>query len=83
MGSSRRIEKCPQSGWGCMGGGATDHHLEDHHNPVQLYRSTITRLSYCSATAGPGVDDPEHDESTPAETKIVTIVLPSCIILRL
>ena len=37
MGSSRRIEKCPQSGWGCMGGGATDHHLEDHLNPVQLY----------------------------------------------
>ena len=34
-------------------------------------------------TAGPGSDDPEHDESTPAETKIVTIVLPSCIILRL
>ena len=23
MCSSRRIEKCPQSGWGCMGGGAT------------------------------------------------------------
>ena len=20
-----------------MGGGATDHHLEDHHYPVQLY----------------------------------------------
>ena len=38
MGSSRRIEKCPQSGWGCMGGGATDHHLEDHLYPVQLYR---------------------------------------------
>ena len=42
MGSSRRIEKCPQSGcpqsgWGCMGGGATDHHLEDHLHPVQLY----------------------------------------------
>ena len=37
MGSSRRIEKCPQSGWGCMGGGATDHDLEDHLNPVQLY----------------------------------------------
>jgi hypothetical protein len=40
MGSSRRIEKCPQSGWGCMGGGATDHHLEDHLNPVQLYHHT-------------------------------------------
>ena len=37
MGSSRRIEKCPQSGWGCMGGGATDHHLEGNHYPVQLY----------------------------------------------
>jgi hypothetical protein len=24
-------------------------------------------------TAGPGVDDPEHDESTPAETKISTV----------
>ena len=33
MCSSRRIEKCPQSGWGCMGGGATDHHLEDHLIP--------------------------------------------------
>jgi hypothetical protein len=37
MGSSRRIEKCPQSGWGCMGGGATDQCLEDHLHPVQLY----------------------------------------------
>ena len=37
MGSSRRIEKCPQSGWGCMGGGATDHHLEGNIHPVQLY----------------------------------------------
>jgi hypothetical protein len=34
-------------------------------------------------TAGPGKDDPELTESTPAETKIVTIVLPSCIILKL
>jgi hypothetical protein len=34
-------------------------------------------------TAGPGIDDPKHDGSTPAETKIVTIVLPSCIILKL
>ena len=34
-------------------------------------------------TAGPGSDDPELTESTPAETKIVTIVLPSCIILKL
>ena len=34
-------------------------------------------------TAGPGSDDPEHDESTPAETKIVTPVLPSRTILRL
>ena len=37
MCSSRRIEKCPQSGWGCMGGGATDHHLEGNLYPVQLY----------------------------------------------
>ena len=37
MGSSRGIEKCPQSGWGCMGGGATDHHLEGNPYPVQLY----------------------------------------------
>jgi hypothetical protein len=37
MGSSRRIEKYPQSGWGCMGGGATDHHLEGNLYPVQLY----------------------------------------------
>jgi hypothetical protein len=37
MGSSRGIEKCPQSGWGCMGGGATDHHLEGKDYPVQLY----------------------------------------------
>ena len=41
MGSSRRIEKCPQSGWGCMGGGATDHHLEDHHYSVQPYHRTV------------------------------------------
>ena len=39
MGSSRRIEKCPQSGWGCMGGGATDQCLEGHIHPVQLYNS--------------------------------------------
>jgi hypothetical protein len=44
MGSSRRIEKCPQSGWGCIGGGATDHHLEDHLNPVQLY--SLTNLNF-------------------------------------
>jgi hypothetical protein len=25
-------------------------------------------------TAGPGVDDPEHDESTPAETKISRVL---------
>ena len=37
MGSSRRIEKCPQSGWGCMGGGATDQCLEGNPYPVQLY----------------------------------------------
>jgi hypothetical protein len=36
-----------------------------------------------TSTAGPGKDDPELTESTPAETKIVTIVLPSCIILKL
>jgi hypothetical protein len=41
MGSSRRIEQRPQSGWGCMGGGATDHHLEGNHYPVQLYRRTV------------------------------------------
>jgi hypothetical protein len=35
--SSWRIEKCPRSGWGCMGGGATEHHLKDHLHPVQLY----------------------------------------------
>ena len=28
---------CPQSGWGCMGGGATDQCLEDHLHPVQQY----------------------------------------------
>jgi hypothetical protein len=37
MGLSRRIEKCPQSGWGCMGGGATDQCLEGQDYPVQLY----------------------------------------------
>ena len=37
MCSSRRIEKCPQSGWGCMGGGATDQCLEGNIHPVQLY----------------------------------------------
>jgi hypothetical protein len=37
MCSSRKIEKCPQSGWGCMGGGATEHHLEGQDYPVQLY----------------------------------------------
>jgi hypothetical protein len=42
MGSSRRIEKCPQSGWGCMGGGAMDQCLEGNHYPVQLYD-----VSYC------------------------------------
>jgi hypothetical protein len=36
-----------------------------------------------SFTAGPGSLFPELTESTPAETKIVTIVLPSCIILKL
>ena len=43
---------------------------------------TVPGTGY-SSTAGPGIDFPEHDESTPAETKKVTIVLPSCIILRL
>ena len=42
MGSSRRIEKCPQSGWGCMGGGATDHHLEGKDYQVQLYGNMNT-----------------------------------------
>ena len=29
-------------------------------------------VSYCTyGTAGPGLDDPKHDGSTPAETKIV------------
>ena len=42
MFSSRRIEKCPQSGWGCMGGGATDHHLEGNIHPVQLYHTVRT-----------------------------------------
>ena len=41
MGSSRRIEKCSQSGWGCMGGGATDQCLEGNHYPVQLYEHTV------------------------------------------
>jgi hypothetical protein len=41
MGSSRRIEKCPQSGWGCMGGGSTDQCLEGHIHPVQLYDAKI------------------------------------------
>ena len=50
MGSSRRIEKCPQSGWGCMGGGATDHHLEGNLNPVQLY-SPVHCTVYKSALA--------------------------------
>jgi hypothetical protein len=45
MGSSRRIEKCPQSGWGCMGGGATDHHLEGNHYPVQLYANITPKTS--------------------------------------
>jgi hypothetical protein len=40
MCSSRRIEKCPQSGWGCMGAGATDQCLEGHPYPVQLYGIT-------------------------------------------
>ena len=35
--SSRRIEICPQSDWGCMGGGATEGHLEGNHYPVQPY----------------------------------------------
>ena len=48
-----------------------------------LYSDTYsTRVRYVR-TAGPGKDDPELTESTPAETKIVTIVLPSCIILKL
>ena len=47
------------------------------------YGMIIIMILYCSTTAGPGSDDPEHDESTPAETKIVTFVLPSRIILRL
>jgi hypothetical protein len=43
---------------------------------IMSYMSTF-KLS----TTGPGVvHDPEHDESTPAETKIVTIVLSSCMI---
>ena len=41
---------------------------------VRVYRKSWTGYS---------TDFPEHDPSTPAETKIVTIVLPSCIILRL
>ena len=49
MGSSRRIEKCPQSGWGCMGGGATDHHLEGNHYPVQLYH---LKHALCFLTRG-------------------------------
>ena len=76
MGSSRRIEKCPQSGWGCMGGGATDHHLEGKDYPVQLYiifyyiipyiiyhTVTVLHTSYGTVhcTAGPGIDDPRGD----------------------
>jgi hypothetical protein len=41
------------------------------------------KIQYKKYTAGPGNDFPEHDESRGAETKIVTIVLPSCIILKL
>jgi hypothetical protein len=49
------------------------------------YKSSMISLKmyHTQHTAGPGSDDPEHDESTPAETNIVTFVLPSCIILRL
>ena len=43
MCSSRGIEKCPQSGWGCMGGGATDHHLEGNLHPVQPYEGSSTK----------------------------------------
>jgi hypothetical protein len=34
----------PSSGWGCMGGGATDQCLEGHHHPVPLYKSIINVL---------------------------------------
>ena len=49
----------------------------------QAGRRHIVRERVSTTTAGPGSDDPEHDESTPAETKIVTPVLPSRTILRL
>ncbi len=43
--SSRRIEICPQSDWGCMGGGATDQCLEGNLHPVQLYAIEIMHFS--------------------------------------
>ena len=45
MGSSRRIEKYPQSGWGCMGGGATDHHLEGNLYPASFGQNRPPRLT--------------------------------------
>ena len=48
-----------------------------------VYAFKLIRKNAYVRTAGPGSLDPEHDGSTPAETKIVTIVLPSCIILKL
>ena len=50
---------------------------------VGTVRQFFFRYRYSTRTAGPGLDDPEHDGSRAAETKIVTIVLPSCIILKL
>ena len=61
MCSSRRIEKCPQSGWGCMGGGATDQCLEGHPYPVQLYVRAYVNDDIFYYTAGPGVDFPRGD----------------------
>jgi hypothetical protein len=64
--------------------------------PKSIHERLLTLISYCifltvseppltshntkKSTAGLGIDDPEL---TGTETKIFTIVLPSCIILRL
>ena len=58
-------------------------------NDIEVFKKSVVSLATMIVlndtydTSGPGSDDPEHDESTPAETKIVTPVLPSRTILRL
>ena len=64
-------------------GTGTECHGILRYGKIYEYSLFVFVCFLLKSTAGPGSDDPEHDESTPAETKIVTIVLPSCIILRL